>query len=360
MLVVITGGGTGGHILPAMAIREAFIQRGVDVLYIGSKNGIEAKIVDKNARSLFLNLKGIKGKSFLKALEGASLTVAAFLKLLFQFLSLRPAVVIGTGGFVCFPAVLAGFFCGSKIYLQEQNAVPGASVKLLSRLAKAVFLGFDAAKEFLPRDKCVFTGNPIRKEFIQGKINYEPHIIGEKMKILVLGGSQGAGFINKLVTESLMFLDRDKFCFIHQAGEKNRKTIERKYREHNFESEVIGFSPEIHKHYFQAHLIISRAGAMTLTEIIASRRPSLLIPFPFAIYDHQTKNAEAIVSIGGAKLFTETEITPQLLSEILSSFYDHPHELMNMSKSLSVLKLTDAADFITETIMEDINCTKRI
>ncbi|GAB4434342.1 MAG: undecaprenyldiphospho-muramoylpentapeptide beta-N-acetylglucosaminyltransferase [bacterium] len=353
-LAVVTGGGTGGHVIPALAIREAFIKRGIDTVYIGSKNGIEARIVKDDMNSLFLNLRGVKGKGIGDAVKGVFLSLSAFLRLLCHFLKIKPTVVVGTGGFVCFPAVAAGFLCGSKIYLQEQNAVPGATIKLLSKFAKYVFLGFEDAGQFLPADKTIYSGNPLRRVFYEEKRGYTSHKIGEKMQILVLGGSQGANFINTIVTETVDLLKKDRFIFIHQAGEKNRESIEKIYKEKGVEAKVLGFSQDLHKYYFQSHLIISRAGAMTVSEIAASLRPSILIPFPHAIYDHQRKNALALEKIGAAKVFLEKEVTADILAAVITELYENPEQLINMSKNLTVLKYVDAAEFITEKILEDM------
>ncbi len=361
MLAVVTGGGTGGHVIPAMAIRNAFLKKGVDVLYIGSKSGIESKIVGSDVNKILLNLRGVKGKGFLDALKGVILTVIAFFKLLFCFIVRKPVVIVGTGGFVCFPAVLAGFICGSKIYLQEQNAVPGASIKLLSRIAKNVFIGFEDAKQFLPEKKTVFSGNPLRDEFLSQDRKYTPHKIGERMKVLVLGGSQGANFINRLVVKTILMLkNKENYHFIHQVGEKNKEEIKKIYKDAAIEAEVIGFTEDIHKYYYEAHVIIARAGAMTVSEIIATLRPSILIPFPYAIYDHQRKNAETLNDVGAAYLFLEQNITPELLSQTLIELYDSPDKLNDMSKKLSMIKFNNAADFITSKILEDVGCIRVI
>lgn len=360
MLVIVTGGGTGGHVMPAIAIRDAFIKKGVKVIYIGSVNGIESKIVDSYNKNIFLNLRGVKGKSFLKAVEGILLTIMAFFKLFFFFIKMRPHAVVATGGFVCFPASAAGFLTGAKIYLQEQNAVPGATVKLLSKIAKTIFLGFEDAKAFLPAEKVMYSGNPLRQEYLVEKRNYSPHKKGEKMKILILGGSQGARFINQLIVESLSYLDNKKYYFYHQTGESDRLKIETIYREKEIDAKVIGFTKEIHTYYQDTHLIIARAGAMTVSEIVATLRPSILIPFPYAIYDHQTKNAMTLADIKAAQLFTEKEIDAEKLARLLNELYDNPEKLDSMARNLSLIEFKDAACFITEKIMEDINCIKEI
>lgn len=360
MLAVVTGGGTGGHVIPAVAIRDALLKRGIDVLYIGSKNGIEIRIVGSDVKSLFLDLKGVKGKGIIDAMKGIILSLKAFFKLVFCFLKLKPSIIVGTGGFVCFPAVVAGFVCGSRIYLQEQNAVPGATIKILSRLSRLVFLGFEEAKQFLPENKTVYSGNPLRSVFYEASRSYSPHVRGGKMNILVLGGSQGANFINNLVVETLDLLEKDRYFFIHQSGEKKIEVIEKLYKEKGVDAYVFSFSKDIHKYYFQSHLIIARAGAMTVSEITASLRPSILIPFPYAIYDHQRKNAQALEKINAAVVFLEKDVTPNILADTLSRLYENPELLSDMSKKLSVIEFINAAELITDKILEDINCTKVI
>lgn len=291
-MIVITGGGTGGHIIPAMSLAEVFINKGYKVIYIGSERGIEKKIFNLNIEKIFLNLSGIKGKNFITALKGVFLTIMAIIKVISIFVKIKPSAVIGTGGFVCIPAVISGYLVGARVYLQEQNAVPGASVKYLSKFAKRVFVGFDECKKFFPEEKVIISGNPIKTIFYSEDILYNKPNSGEKMSLLIMGGSQGSKFINELIFSSLPHLDKDKIKIFHQTGEKYRELALDEYKKNKIESEVFAFTDRIIEYYKRSHLVIGRSGAMSVSELIAVKRPAILIPFPHAIYDHQAKNAE--------------------------------------------------------------------
>ncbi len=359
-MIVVTGGGTGGHVIPAMSITEELVKRGFEVVFVGNEQGIEKKIFNLPVRKIFVNLAGIKGKSITKALKGAILTAMAVITLFFYFLGKKPKAVIGTGGFVCVPAAIAGFFLGAKIYLQEQNAIPGASVKYLSRIAKKVFAGFEEAKAYLDQKKVLVTGNPIKSIFFNEPLKYNVFRKDEKMNILVLGGSQGARFINQLMVEAVRFINMESVNIFHQAGESNKEWVQKAYEDLGISAHVFGFTDNMPEYYKKAHLIIGRSGAMTVSEIIAVRRPAVLIPFPFAIYDHQTKNAEALKNAGGALVFQEKEMDSKRLAEIIADFLNNPDKLEKMSKNMESFAFRNAAEEIVNHIMEDLNCTKRM
>jgi len=180
------------------------------------------------------------------------------------------------------------------------------------------------------------------------------------MNILVLGGSQGARFINQLMIDAVRFIDKNRLNIFHQAGELNKDGVKKAYEEIGFEADVFGFAENMLEYYNKAHLIIGRAGAMTVSEIIVTKKPSILIPFPFAIYDHQTKNAEALKNIQAALIFQEKEINGKKLAETIIDFYENPLKLEEMSKNLSKLDFKKASEEIVNYIMEDLGCIKRI
>ncbi|MCX7990763.1 MAG: undecaprenyldiphospho-muramoylpentapeptide beta-N-acetylglucosaminyltransferase [Proteobacteria bacterium] len=352
-MIVITGGGTGGHIVPAMSLAETFIKRGQKVLYIGSERGIERKIFNLNVNKVFLNLAGIKGKGLSGALKGVILTIIAVFKVIFLFIKLKPSIVVGTGGFVCIPAVIGGYFTGAKIYLQEQNAVPGASVKYLSKLARKVFVGFEDCKNFFPTDKVMVTGNPIKSIFFSQEIGYNKLKEDEKLCILVIGGSQGSKFINELLFSAIKYIDSKKIKIFHQTGERYKDTAIEEYRKRNVEAEIFAFTDKIFDYYKRSHLVIGRAGAMSLSELIAVKRPAILIPFPHAIYDHQAKNGEFLKKTGSALLYRENEIDGKKLAELIDDFHNHPEKLELMAKNYEKIDIKNSSEIIVDYILED-------
>lgn len=353
-MIVITGGGTGGHVIPAISLVEEFQRRGFKVTYVGSENGIERKIFNLSVNKIFLNVAGIKGKSIFKAIKGAILTLIAFIKMLRIFMKEKPLAVIGTGGFVCIPSVIAGYIVGGKIYLQEQNAIPGASVRYLSRLSRYVFVGFEECKRFFKEDRVIVSGNPIKGIFFKENIGYNVFQNGEKLNVLVIGGSQGARFINEIVLEAIKYIDKDRINIFHQAGEKNRDLVLRAYEQYNFPAEVFGFTDNMIDYYKKAHIVIGRSGAMSVSELIATKRPAILIPFPYAIYDHQAKNAEVLKNIEAAFVFIENEIEGKKLAEIINYLYDNPQKLKEMSKNIEKLSFKNSSELIVNYILEDL------
>lgn len=355
MLAVVTGGGTGGHIIPAKAIMDKFKDKGWQVLYVGSKEGMEKRIIGNDYNAMFISVKGIKGKNLSDTMKALWLLILAFFRMLLFFIKKKPDVIIGTGGFVCMPSIFAGKILGKPVYLQEQNAVPGAAIKLGSKIANKVFLGFKEAERMFPKNKAVFTGNPIRKEFCNDQKGYTIFKDGERMNVLVLGGSKGARFINSLIINTLPLLNKDEFHFFHQTGTKEKEKVLNAYINERVSSYVFDFCPQIHEYYFKAHFIIARAGAMTVSEVLSAKRPALFIPFPYAIYDHQAANAKVAVNMGAALMCRENEITPEKLSQLLNSLKQAPESLIAMSRAAKYCD-DDPADKIVNLIIKESFC----
>ncbi len=354
MLAVVTGGGTGGHAIPAKILIEALIEKNLDVLYVGSVDGIERKIIQGDFNKLFLNVSGIKGKSIYEAFKGLILILFAFVKVFFKFLKYKPDFILGVGGFVSAPSLMAGVFLRIPIYLQEQNSVPGAVTKYFSHYSRKVFLGFEDVNRILPEEKVLVLGNPLRKDFLKTHFKYKAFGKIGKMNILILGGSKGAKFINELVLNTLKMLDNEKFYFYHQTGVMDKERASKIYEMYGFNADVFDFTNDIVKYYEKAHFVIARAGAMTVTEILYFKIPALFIPYPYAIYDHQAKNAEFVVKIGAGMLFREKDINEVKLANILTELYENPEKLLEMSERAESFTLTNPAQRIVNFILEDI------
>jgi UDP-N-acetylglucosamine--N-acetylmuramyl-(pentapeptide) pyrophosphoryl-undecaprenol N-acetylglucosamine transferase len=354
MLAVVTGGGTGGHAIPAKVIVEALMERNLDVFYVGSINGIERKIMQGNFNKLFLKVSGIKGKNIYDAFKGLVLILIAFVKMFFKFLKNKPDFILGVGGFVSAPSLLAGVILRIPIYLQEQNSIPGMVTKYFSNFSRKVFLGFEDTSRILPKEKVIVIGNPLRKDFLKAHFQYKAFDKSGKMNILVLGGSKGAKFINELVLNTLKMLDKEMFNFYHQTGGMDKEKATKIYEKYGFNSDVFDFTNDIVKYYEKAHFVIARAGAMTVTEILYFKIPALFIPYPYAIYDHQAKNAEFAVKIGAAMMYREKDINESKLAGILMELYEKPEKLQKMSERAESFTLRNPAQEIVNFILEDI------
>lgn len=353
MLAVVTGGGTGGHVIPAMILINELLKRQCNVLYVGSKRGMESKMLIGLCETIFLNVGGVKGKGFFEAFQGIILIFLSFLKMFLVFLKRRPIFIIGVGGFVSVSALLAGVILRIPIYLQEQNAIPGTATKFFSPFSKKIFLGFEDISKSLPAEKLIITGNPVREDLML-PFTYKIFSKNEKMRVFILGGSRGAKFLNQLIIDTLPLLDKNKFSFIHQTGKEDTTNIKGIYKKYGFDAEIFDFSSNISGFYKQSHFIISRAGAMTVTEIMYLKIPALFIPYPYAIYDHQAKNAEFAEKLGCAIMYREKEINKELLAEILNDLYENPNKLKEMSERAGVFKLDNPSKKIIDIILEEV------
>ncbi|MBU1149559.1 MAG: undecaprenyldiphospho-muramoylpentapeptide beta-N-acetylglucosaminyltransferase, partial [Proteobacteria bacterium] len=290
--MIIAGGGTGGHLFPGIAIAEEFLRRDPQnhVLFIGTERGLEKKILGRMGFPLrILKVEGLKGR-------GALRTAAALLKipgsLIASFRIIRdfcPDVVIGVGGYASGPAVLAARLMGVKTAIAEQNAIPGLTNRILGRFAQKIFLAFSASKQWFPAGRTRVTGNPIRAAFFEEKT--EDRKKDRRFTLLIFGGSQGAHAINRFVIESLdgLLPLKDELRFIHQTGEKDREIVAAAYLERGMEAEVSPFIVDMATAYRSADLLVCRAGATSIAEITAGGKAAILIPFPFAAADHQTR-----------------------------------------------------------------------
>jgi UDP-N-acetylglucosamine--N-acetylmuramyl-(pentapeptide) pyrophosphoryl-undecaprenol N-acetylglucosamine transferase len=351
--MIIAGGGTGGHLFPGIAIAEEFLGRDPThrVLFIGTERGLEKRVLGGLGLPLYtIRVEGIKGqRPFRGAVALAKIPEAllASRRILREF---HPDIVIGVGGYASGPAVLAAFLMGVKTAIAEQNAFPGLTNRILGRFADLIFLTFPESQRWFPKGRTRITGNPIRKAFLGGKPREErsPHFT-----ILVFGGSQGARAINRIVGEALAGLQHmtDRLRFVHQAGEKDLETTAATYREYGFAAEVLPFITDMASAYHHADLLICRAGATSIAEITAGGKASILIPFPFAVNDHQAQNAEALSRTGAAEVIAEKELSGARLAEVIEQLYSHPHIVRRMEVAAAALGKGHAARDIVDSCL---------
>lgn len=357
MNIIIAGGGTGGHLFPGIAVAEEFIRRDKNnnILFVGTERGLEKKILGKLGwRLLTLDLEGIKGRGISKVISAVLKVPRGILQSREIIREFKPDIVIGVGGYASGPMVMSACIMGVKTAIMEQNALPGLTNRILSKMVDRIFLTFPDAEKMFPERKVMVLGNPVRAAFIadsQKDVNNE-----NKFKILIFGGSQGAHAINRLVTDALPYLKeiKERLKITHQTGEKELEVVSKRYNDEGFDAEVLPFISDMASAYRSSDLLICRAGATTIAEITACGKASILIPFPFAVNDHQTKNAEVMVNAKASIMQHEKDITGMDLAEIILHLYKNPKIIREMGENARRLGNVNAASDIVDA------CTKLI
>jgi UDP-N-acetylglucosamine--N-acetylmuramyl-(pentapeptide) pyrophosphoryl-undecaprenol N-acetylglucosamine transferase len=350
--VILAGGKTGGHIFPAVAMAEEFKRRYPEskVIFVGTKDGLESRIVPKHGfKLIFICARGLKRKASLRNL----MLPCYVLKSLYQSLRIlnqeRPDLVVGTGGYVSFPMVLSARLRNIPTLIQEQNSYPGVSTRLLAFLVDRVCLSYLSSMEyFLIKRKLTVVGNPVRAEIVSAnryeasrKFNLDP----SKKTIFIFGGSQGAHAINQVVLESLDFLS-ENWQLLWQTGESDFVFVSEKAKGKKIKCEILPFIEDMRSAYAASDLVISRAGALTLAEICACGKPSLLIPYPFATADHQRYNAEALQKEGAAEIILQRDLTGEILAQKLFSLFLDEEKLKRMAEQSKKMGRPDATSFL--------------
>ena len=367
MRIVMTGGGTGGHIYPALAIANRFVKEDPDtkVLYIGDSNCMESTIVP-NAGYEFrgvpaeeVNRKNILKlfKTGIKNIEG----IHQAKKLMSEF---RPDIVIGTGGFVSFPVIVAGHSLGARCYFQEQNAFPGLANKMLERYASKVFLGFEAASCFFRQpEKHIVSGNPVRAEFFEAdreKAREQLGISEDEFVILSFGGSLGAGKINDVMYDIMKQINGEKrvrlfFGTGRAYYDKVMEKVEEEGLEIHDNTLIKPYIEDMVTYLAASDLMVSRAGALTVAEACACGRASVLIPSPNVTGNHQYYNAKEIADHGAAVLIEEKDFDFDIMMKQVVRFLNDREALQEMAGNAKKIGDTDACGIIYKGIMDDLN-----
>lgn len=349
MKAVISGGGTGGHIYPGLAIATCLKEKGYDIHFIGTKKGLESKIIPENGFPIdYINVKGFKGKSLFNKIIALILLPMSVLNSLYYLLKIRPEFVIITGGYVSLPVSLAALLMFKKVYLQEQNAFPGLVNRISAKFAKHAFTGFkDRSSVFGKKE--IFTGNPVRKEFLKIK-----SLKNEKrpLHLLITGGSQGSFFINSLIEEVLPRLLKMNIEIVHLTGEhwynQFKELGSAKYT-------PIGYANNMAERMEWSDLILSRSGASLLAEVGASGRPLILIPLPTASDNHQYYNALSFVDGNAAILLEERNATADKLFIEVEKMVNNRKEVIIMGENAKKFFPHNSTEIIVNTILGENN-----
>ncbi len=349
MRVIIAGGGTGGHLFPALEIARFLQDKGYKVVFVGVKKGIEAQRVPMAGFDIFfVSFEGIRGKGIRSLLALFKLPFS-LLETAKVFKRISPSFVVCTGGYTSFPAGFLALVFGVPLYLHEQNIIPGWANWLLSFWAKKVMISFEESKRKFRVFRVFHTGNVVRKDLLNKKLSF-PSM--KRLSFLIVGGSRGARTINKTVVDSLDKISLFSAEVVHQTGYDDFEWVKKSYENFLPQADVVPFIEDMKKAYQKAHFVISRAGATTLFELSAVGRGAVLVPYPFAVGDHQKKNAEVLFKKKAAILIDNEIFKRENFIKILTKFYFNRRLIYAMGKNMKgALKSMGESDFLM--ILED-------
>jgi UDP-N-acetylglucosamine--N-acetylmuramyl-(pentapeptide) pyrophosphoryl-undecaprenol N-acetylglucosamine transferase len=359
--LVIAGGGTGGHLFPAIAVAEHILGSHEDsqVHFIGTGNPFETRVLNRlGYNHERIQVKPLKGKSkFFQAMALATIpaSIVAAIKILRR---LRPDAVLGVGGYSAGPVVVAAWILGIPRALHEQNLIPGMTNRFLASLANRIYVSFENTQIRAETQKIRLTGNPVRKNILQAKPSADASMDStlqsqNRFTVLIIGGSQGAHRINMTVIAALPHLEsRHNLAFIHQTGTDDEPEVSQAYQTHNMVATVQPFFDDMQTCYHQADLVICRAGASTVAELGLLGKRVIFIPYPFAADDHQAINAGQLVSAGAAEMILEKDLTPVGLANAIEAHRQSPEKGRMMAANLKRQARPHAARDIVADLYE--------
>lgn len=353
--VLVTGGGTGGHIFPALAIANELCRQspGMEIRFAGSRYGMDRRLVPGHGYRLhLLHVRGLRGKGLLDTLLSLVLLPLAMVQALVILLSFRPQAVVGVGGYASFPVALAGRLLGRPLLVQEQNWAPGFANRLLGRLARTVAVSFPESTGAFGPGKAVLTGNPVRTDFAE----IGPPDGNSPPGLLIFGGSRGARVINRAVCEALPALTESGVMMRirHQTGTEDEPWVREAYQHAGVEAEVSAFIEEMPAAMAQCSLALCRSGASTVAELAAAGRPAVFVPFAQATGGHQAQNALAMAQAGAGLVIVQDELEPGMLAKTLAELLGDRERLDRMAEAARSQARPDAAARIAELVIRMI------
>lgn len=345
---MIMAGGTGGHVFPALAVAEYLSARGWRIVWLGAKTGMEATLVPEHGYEMsWVRFSGLRGKGLLRALALPVNLLLAFWQSARAILSRRPDVVLGMGGYISFPGGMMASLLWRPLAIHEQNSVAGLANKVLARVADRVLQAFP---QTLPGAQ--LSGNPVRREIAALAEPRERYAARTgRLKLLVLGGSQGAKALNELVPQALARLPAEQRPELtHQSGAKHIEALRAAYAAAGVPAKTVAFIDDIAQCYGEADVVVCRAGALTVAELASAGVASILVPFPHAVDDHQTTNAKFLSARDAAILLPQSELSAQRLAELLSGLTRE--RLLEMAEKARALGKPDATEAVAQACME--------
>ncbi len=351
MIFVMAGGGTGGHVIPAIAVASEVARSGHEVLFVGTERGVESRLVPAAGFRLEkIRVGGIKNLGFATKLLSLWRLAAETVRQWRRFAEWRPGAVFSMGGYVAGPPVLAALARGVPVVVMEPNAVPGVTNRWISRRVSRALISFEETRGFFPRGRTELTGLPVRQEFFA--VPAKP--IGFVFSILITGGSQGSRTLNQAARASWQLFREaaTPVRMILQTGAVMQAELAREFAESGLEGEVVAFIADMPAAFAQADLVISRSGAGAVSELAAAGKASILIPFPFAADDHQTKNAQVMERAGAALRFADKDWSGKTLFETVRALQADPSGLRAMGETARGFARPDAARRAAEILID--------
>ena len=348
--VLIMAGGTGGHVFPALAVADELRARGVPVVWLGTRAGIESRLVPEAGYPIeWMSITGLRGKSAATILLAPLRLAVACWQALGVLFRRKPCAVLGMGGFASGPGGLMAWLIRKPLLVHEQNAIPGLTNKVLAKLADVVLQAFPAVFK-----KAITTGNPVRKSICAIRAPEQRELDHEgSLRLLVVGGSLGAVKLNEVIPQALSQIDIDQRpSVIHQTGTRNIDAAKAMYADAGVEARVEAFIDDMPSVYEWADLVICRSGAMTVFELAAAGAASILVPYPFAVDDHQTSNAHYLEDAGAAIIRQQDELTTDWLVDVINDFSSNRNKLLEMAKSARKLAIPDSAKTIADACLK--------
>ena len=350
--LVIAGGGTGGHLYPGLAVADALraADPAAEVLFVGTRRGIEARVVPQHGFALAtIDIEGVKNRglgALLKALYQVPKSIFQSFSILRSF---KPTAVLGVGGYASGPMVLAAWLMGIPTAIQEQNAAPGITNRALGKVVKAVFTSLPGTRGF-KASKVQVVGNPIRASIVRNEPSQTPE---RTFTLLVFGGSLGSRAINRAMAEAAPLLAdlKDRLFIIHQTGKDTAIDVAGAYSAAGLQAEVRQYYDNMPAQYARARLAVCRAGATSLAELAAANLPAILLPFPFAADNHQEKNADVIVAAGGAVKLLDAEASGERMAGLIRALVTDPAKAASMARAMAALARPQAAEQLVAALL---------
>ena len=350
--VLIAAGGTGGHVYPALAVADYLREQGVKVTWVGTEKGLEHRVVPNAGIPLeIISISGLRGKGLVNLIFVPVKLILAIIQVVKIFLRVKPDAVLGMGGFVSGPCGLAAFILRKPLYLHEQNAIPGLTNKVLSYLATTVMQAFPDS--FKGNKNIIPTGNPIRKD-ISELASPDERMLNRKdnIRLLIIGGSLGAQALNENVPQALSGMNKELQPNVwHQTGKNKLDATITNYKKVNVEAKVTEFIENMAEAYDWADLVICRAGALTISELANAGVGAILVPYPYAVDDHQTANAEYLTNVGAAVLIQQNQLIPKLKETITELLQTGRTRLIKMANAARKLSKPDATKVVAEVCL---------
>ena len=339
--LLVMAGGTGGHVFPGLAVADLLKSRGWNVVWMGNPDGMEAKLVPSRGYEMaWVRFGALRGKGLMRKLSLPFNLLSGCWQAFREIRRVKPDVVLGMGGYITVPGGLMAALTGRPLVVHEQNSIAGLANRMLAKIARRVVCGFPGALS-----KSVWAGNPVRREIADLTPPAERMAArletDEPLRLLVLGGSLDAAALNEMVPKGVALLpENERPVIVHQAGAKHLAQLEKNYEDAGVRANCVAFVDDMAGAYEWADLVICRAGALTVAELAAAGIASILVPFPFAVDDHQTSNARFLALAGGAVLLPQNEMTPESVS-LLRNY--SRGQLLQMAEKARALAKPDAA-----------------